>query len=121
MTINGLDQTHANSLLDTDIPSSTLVRLLSAMGSATSAGTKLSGSTDTATTWASAATFTKANSAVLNYTAMPAGTTVGVELYDSSATTRKWSFPLAASKTTSSGDTLSFAIGALSVGFVNTA
>lgn len=56
------------------------------------------------------------NSGAVTYTNMPAATTTHVDVYDSAGTPRRgWFGALTASKTTASGDTLSFAIGAVTV------
>lgn len=57
-----------------------------------------------------------ANTGAVTFTNMPATTTTNVNIYDSNGTPRRgWWGDLTASKTTASGDTLSFAIGAVTV------
>jgi len=59
------------------------------------------------------------NSAVVSFVNMPPATTTSIELYDSATTPRRaWWGLLGAPKTTAAGDTLSFAVGAVSVGCV---
>lgn len=100
------------------------LRLMTANGSATSAGTELSTSGGyTAGTGVSlsglmttASAGSSSNNAAVNFTNMPAATIVGVEIWDSAGTPiRKWFGALTASKTTNSGDTLSFATSSLTV------
>jgi hypothetical protein len=125
MAANGITDTEANAILDARIESGSTVALVTTMGTATSAGTKVTGGSyaDGTPTWGSAASRSKAISAVLNYTGMPDTTSVtgvkGIDIYHPSAGARSWFMPLAANKITGAGDTLSFAIGAISAGFVN--
>jgi hypothetical protein len=96
-----------------------MLRLMTANGSATSAGTQVTGGTYTpqnltTALGSNAAAGSIANTAVINYTLMPATTVVGVEVWDSAGTpVRKWFGALTTSQTTNSGDTVSVAIGAL--------
>jgi hypothetical protein len=99
-------------------------RLMTANGSASAAGTQLTGGSYTPQS-VSAALGTEANGTVtttsaVSYTGMPAATTVGMELWDSAGTPlRKWWAALTASKTTGAGDTLTFAIGAITAAINN--
>lgn len=57
-----------------------------------------------------------ANTGVITYTNMPAATSSHVDVYDSNGTPRRgWCGALTAPKTTASGDSLSFAIGAITI------
>ena len=103
------------------------IALLSAAGSQTAAGTQISGGSYVAiaagstgginisTNWGAAASATQAINATVSQTNMPAVTTTSIELWDGNATTSKRiEFGnLTASKTTTAGDTLSFASGAI--------
>lgn len=127
----GLDQAHANAILDASMDEATAsvrlstapikCRLMTANGSATSNGTELSssggytaGTGAPTTSWANAASGSKASDAAVTVTNMPAATIVGVELWDSAGTPlRKWWGALSANKTTNSGDTFSIASGSL--------
>jgi hypothetical protein len=102
-----------------------LVRLMTANGTATANGTELTtgGSYTTAATgintgpganWAAASGGSQATSAVCSQTNMPVATIIGIELWDSTATKIRTEFGSMTSKTTAAGDTLSFAIGAIS-------
>ena len=126
-----LDQAEATRLLNAMLDEATytapstgsglMLRLLSAMGTATSAGTELANAGGSAyapqnikTALPVAANGTVANNAAITYTNMPAVTTVGVEVWDTAATPRRQCYAaLAASKTTSTGDSLTFATSAL--------
>jgi hypothetical protein len=97
------------------------LRLLSANGSATSAGTAVTGGSyadlSLATLMTTSTTGSSSNNAALNFTNMPAITVTGVEIWDSAGTpVRKWFGALTASKTTNAGDTLSFSTGSLTLG-----
>lgn len=96
-------------------------RLMTANGSATAAGTELatSGGYTASNTGSPSVTFgaatspsTASNSTAVTITNMPATTIVGVEITDN-AGVRQELGALTASKTTLSGDTLSFAIAAI--------
>lgn len=130
-----LDQTRANEILTwmhggaatTALTTPIRLRLLTAMGNATTPGTELatggsyvqtaaSGATGgISTAWAAASAGSQATNAVAQQTNMPAATIVGIEIVDSNATAvkRVEYGTLTASKTTSAGDTLSFASGAI--------
>jgi len=99
------------------------VRLMTANGSDTAAGTELgSGGSYVAATginidtnWAASSAKSKATNATVSQTNMPSATVVGVELWDSSGTPQRIDWGSMTSKTTTSGDTLSFTSGAISV------
>lgn len=56
------------------------------------------------------------NSNSITYTALPAATVTGVEIYDSAGTPRRsWVGALTASKTVAAGDSLSFAAASVTV------
>jgi len=120
---------HANNILDASLGTTTFVatvtpvkcRLMTAIGSATAAGTELAtggsyvaGTGLSPVTMASAAGESAATSVALTQTNMPAATITAVELWDSAATQlRKWFGALSANKTTNAGDTFTIAIGSL--------
>jgi len=92
-------------------------RLMTANGSDSAAGTEVTGGSyaSQSVTFGAASAGSASNSGALTYTSMPAATIVGVEIWDSAGTpVRLWYGPLAANKTTNSGDTFSIAIGSLS-------
>lgn len=96
------------------------MRLMTANGSDSAAGTELTnagGSTYTpqaVTIAAATTTGVTANSADVVFTNLPAATIVGVELWDSAGTPFRWWWGAAtASKTVALGDTLRIVAGAL--------
>lgn len=127
--MGALVQAHANNIIDASLATASFTastgsikcRLMTANGSATSAGTELatsggytSGTGAPAVTFASASGGSAASNSAVTVTNMPATTIVGVELWDSAGTPlRKWWGALTASKTTNSGDTFSIASGSL--------
>lgn len=119
-----LVQAHANNILDASMGTASFtattaplkVRLMTANGSGTAAGTEVTGGSyaSQTVTFASAASGSAASNSTVNFTSMPAVTVVGVELWDSAGTpVRKWYGALTASKTLNSGDTFSIASGSL--------
>lgn len=124
-----LDQTRANEILGwmhaggalTALTSPTRIRLMTVNGSATAAGTELAsgggytaGTGAPSVTWAAASAGSQATNAAVTVTNMPATTITGIEIWSSDGTPKRVEFgPLTASKTTASGDTLSFASGAI--------
>jgi hypothetical protein len=96
--------------------------LCTAVGNDTAAGTKVAGGgyavqTIAAAGWNSAASRQITNNSVVSYTNMPVATVTSVDATDSNGTpARKFYGTLAASRTTASGDTLSFAAGAIVLG-----
>jgi hypothetical protein len=121
----GLVQAEANRLLDASLrgvaytlPTTPMKNaLLTTTGSATAAGTEVTGGTyarATITLGTAAAAGSVSNTATVDHTGMPAATTTGIDVYDSNGSPRRaWWGPLTASRTTLAGDILSFAIGAL--------
>lgn len=92
------------------------VALVTATGSATAAGTEVVGGSYARQTVVFSAPVAGAtsNNATINFTSMPATTVTGIDIYDSAGSPVRRAFgALAASKTTSAGDTLSFAAGAI--------
>lgn len=92
--------------------------VMTANGSASSAGTEVTGGSyarsDLEMNSASSQAIT--NSGTEAFTNMPAGTVVGVEIYDSAGSPRRqWYGPLTANKTLNAGDTLSFAASSISI------
>ena len=94
------------------------LRLMTANGSPTAAGTEVSGGSyaaqDITAAIATASGGSTSNSGVITFTGMPAVTVVGVEIVDNNGV-RKWYGALTASKTTAAGDSISFAVGALTL------
>jgi hypothetical protein len=124
---NNIVQAEANRLLDASFgtaaytaPTGAMkLALASVTGTNTTAGTEVTGGSYARQTivMGSAASGANANSSTITYTAMPATTTTGVDVYDSNGTPRRaWWGALTASKTTASGDSLSFAASSISAG-----
>jgi hypothetical protein len=121
-----IDQPHANNVIDASLGTATIVAtvtplklaLMSVVGSNTAAGTEVTGGSYAAQSvaFSAASAGATSNSGAVTFSAMPAITTNGIELRDNSGTPkRKWLGNLAAAKTTGSGDTLTFAIGSVTV------
>ena len=122
-----LNRAHAMALIDASLATTTLTastgpikcRLYTVVGTASTAGTEVSGgSYASVTVTFSASTNADPPVAVSNvlasYTNMPACTVVAVELFDSYSTPhRLWWGNLAASKVLNSGDTFQIASGSL--------
>jgi hypothetical protein len=126
--VSNLVQVEANHLLDASLgtaaytaPTSPVqLALVTTAGSNTAAGTEVVNAGGSSysrqnITFNSASAGSTSNSAIINFTNMPATTTVGVEIWDSATGThvRRYFGNLTASKTTALGDTLSFASGAI--------
>lgn len=118
---NAFDQAEASRLLRASLAiaaytaptSPMMLRLMSANGSASATGTQVTGGSYAAqnltTALGTEANGSVTNTGVITYTAMPATTTVGTEVWDSNGTPRRamWG-ALTSSKTTASGDSISF-------------
>lgn len=92
--------------------------LVTANGSDSAAGTEVTGGSYARQTiaWTAASSGEIHNSAVINFTGMPAATVVGIEVYDSAGTPKRLAYgALTSSKTTASGDTLQFAASSISL------
>jgi hypothetical protein len=97
------------------------LRLCTAVGSDSAAGTLVTGGSYAhqamAMSAAVAASRNIQNSGTVSFTGMPAATVTSVEIYDGAGTNRKAYGNLASSKTTQAGDTLSFAAGSVVVAY----
>lgn len=116
----------ANRLLDASLGVATYtapttpmkVALETTSGSDSAAGTEVTGGSYARqnVTFGSAASKAISNSGAVSFTSMPAVTVTDISIYDSAGTPRRcWYGPLTASKTLNSGDTLSFAISAITI------
>lgn len=95
------------------------VALVTANGSDSAAGTEVTGGSYARQNLAVAAAVSGAtsNSADVVFTAMPAATVVGVEIWDSAGSpVRLWYGPLAASRTVAAGDELRITASSLTLG-----
>lgn len=94
------------------------VRLMTANGSDSAAGTEASGGSyaSQSVTFTAASSGASSNNADVSFTDMPATTIVGLEVWDSAGTpVRIWYGALTANKTTNAGDTFTIATGDLDV------
>lgn len=94
------------------------VRLMTANGSDSAAGTEVAGGSYTAqsVTLGAASAGAATNTADVTFTGMPAVTVVGLEVWDSAGSpVRLWYGPLTASKTTNAGDTFVVPAGSLTM------
>ena len=126
---NNIVQVLANQLIDASFGTASLtavttpmkLALASTTGTNTTAGTEISGGSYArqTITMSSASAGSTSNPSVITFTNMPAVTTSGIDIYDSSGTPRRvWVGALTASKTTSSGDSLSFAATTITASLV---
>jgi hypothetical protein len=124
--VSGLTATMDNKLVDhinggtafTQPTTPLKARLMTANGSASAAGTEVTGGSYAAqsVTMGAASAGSASNTGAVTYNGMPAITVVGVEIWDSAGTpVRLWWGPLTANKTLNSGDTFQFDIAALAV------
>lgn len=124
---NNLVQAEANRLLDASFGVATMTApttpmkcaLVTATGTATAAGTEVAGGSYARQSliMGAASVGSSSNTTACTYTAMPAATVTGVDIYDSAGSPRRcWFGALSSSKTTGAGDTLTVAIGALTAG-----
>lgn len=94
------------------------LRLMTANGSASAAGTEVTGGSYSPQTiaFAAASGGSAAHNADITFSGMPASTAVGLEIWDSAGTpVRLWWGALSASKTVSAGDAISFPSGSVIV------
>jgi hypothetical protein len=130
--MGSLDQSEASKLLRADLGISAytapttpiMIRLMSANGSAAAAGTQVVGGSyapqNLTTALGTEANGSVTTTSAVSHTGMPATTTVGAEAWDSAGSPRRQQWcALAASKTTSAGDTLTFAAGAITFNINN--
>ena len=125
-----VDQAEAKRLLDASFGVATFtapttpmkLALSTAATSSTSAGTEVTGGSYARQTFTPRAASNSGslggttNNGIISFTNMPAATVSDGNIYDSNATPRRcWYGALSVSRTTSAGDTLSFADSAVSV------
>lgn len=127
---NNLDQTLANTILTAitggaalSITGPVKLRLIATVGSATANGTEITagagytaGGQTTAGAWGTASGGSISNSAAaITWTNMPTATINGVELWDSSGTPKRIAWGTIAARSTTAGDTLTFATSSLTL------
>jgi hypothetical protein len=87
-------------------------------GTNAAAGTEVTGGSYArqAITFTAASSGSTSNSNTITFTAMPAATVTGLEIYDSAGSPRRaWVGALSASKTMGAGDTLSFPTASIAI------
>jgi hypothetical protein len=92
------------------------LRLMTANGSSSAAGTEVTGGSYSSKTIAfnAASGGSAAHTADITFTGMPASTVVGVEIWDSAGTpVRIWWAAMSSPKTLASGDSLTFPAGSI--------
>lgn len=92
--------------------------LVTANGSDSAAGTEVTGGSYARETisFTSASGGSIENDAAISFTDMPACTVVGIEIYDNAGSAKRLAYgPLTASRTVTSGDTVQFASGAITL------
>jgi hypothetical protein len=121
------DTAEANRLLDAAFSTvdyagaatGSQLRLATTTPTDTAAGTVVTGGSyaNQAMTMASAASRSCSNTGTIAFTGMPVATVTSVDIYNSGGTVRKAYGALTTSRTTASGDTLSFAAGSIVASF----
>lgn len=121
------DTAEANRLLDaafsvadyTGATTGNKLRLCTAIGSDAAAGTEVTGGSYANQTMAmsAAASRSTSNTGTVAFTLMPVATVTSVDIFNFGNTVRKAYGLLTTSRTTASGDTLSFAAGSIVASF----
>jgi len=122
---DNLPNTIENQLLDALVGTSAYtvttpikLALMTANGNDSTPGTEVTGGSYTRQTIAfdAAASGSISNNAAINFTGMPTCTVVGIEIYDNAGTPKRLAYgPLTNSRSVTSGDTVQFAISAVSL------
>jgi len=92
--------------------------LMTANGNDSTPGTEVTGGSYARQTIAfdAASSGSISNNAAINFTGMPACTVVGIEIYDNAGSPKRLAYgPLTNSRTVTAGDTVQFAISAVSL------
>lgn len=122
---DNLPNTIENQLLDALVGTAAFsvttpikLALVTANGNDASAGTEVTGGSYARQTvaWTAASSGSIQNSAAINFAAMPTCTVVGIEVFDSAGSPKRLMYgTLAVSKSVTSGDTLQFAAGSITL------
>jgi hypothetical protein len=122
---DNLPDTIENQLLDALVGTSSYsvttpikLALMTANGSDSAAGTEVTGGSYARQTIAfdAASGGSIDNNAAISFTDMPSCTVVGIEIYDSAGSAKRLAYgALTASRTVTSGDTVQFASGAITL------
>ena len=122
---DNLPDTIENQLLDALVGTSSYsvttpikLALMTANGSDSAAGTEVTGGSYARETisFTSASSGSIENDSAISFTGMPSCTVVGIEIYDSAGSAKRLAYgALTASRTVTSGDTVQFASGAITL------
>jgi len=122
---DNLPDTIENQLLDALVGTSSYsvttpikLALVTANGSDSAAGTEVTGGSYARETisFTSASSGSIENDSAISFTDMPSCTVVGIEIYDSAGSAKRLAYgALTASRTITSGDTVQFASGAITL------
>jgi len=122
---DNLPDTIENQLLDALVGTSAYtvttpikLALMTANGNDSTPGTEVTGGSYARQTIAfdAASSGSISNNAAINFTGMPTCTVVGIEIYDNAGTPKRLAYgPLTNSRSVTSGDTVQFAISAVSL------
>jgi len=122
---DNLPDTIENQLLDALVGTSSYsvttpikLALVTANGSDSAAGTEVTGGSYARETisFTSASSGSIENDSAISFTDMPSCTVVGIEIYDSAGSAKRLAYgALTASRTVTSGDTVQFASGAITL------
>lgn len=125
---SGVVQTEAKALLEASMGVTTYtavatpkVAIMSVTGSGSTGGTEFTGGSYARQTLGAGSATTAvpsviANTGVITFTGMPALTANGIAIFDTTTSTRRlWWGDLTTPKVLGSGDTLSFAIGTITI------
>lgn len=122
---DNLPNTIENQLLDALVGTSAYtvttpikLALMTANGNDSTPGTEVTGGSYARQTIAfdAAASGSISNNAAINFTGMPTCTVVGIEIYDNAGSPKRLAYgPLTNSRSVTSGDTVQFAISAVSL------
>ena len=122
---DNLPNTIENQLLDAlvgtaaySVTTPIKLALMTSNGNDSTPGTEVTGGSYARQTIAfdAAASGSISNNAAINFTGMPTCTVVGIEIYDNAGTPKRLAYgPLTNSRSVTSGDTVQFAISAVSL------
>lgn len=123
---NNVVVAEANRLLDASLGAASYtapttpmkLALATVTGTNTTAGTEVVGGSYArqTITFSASSSGSTSNSNVITFTALPAATVTGVDIYDSNGSPRRaWAGALSASKAVGSGDSLSFAATSVTI------
>jgi hypothetical protein len=121
MAANGVTDAESLLILAASIETNSELDLVTVMGTATAAPTKVTGGSYVKQLLASLANGTRErhNNATVTFAGLPTATIVGTDLAHSSAGARSWFVPFASSKSVTAGDSIVFAVGGLSYSLAN--